>query len=65
MRKTAKQVKPEVTITEEKAMNFLLEQQEKEKQAIMKDLNDVLVEKHKGKYSLGIRWEFILAPTGK
>lgn len=64
MTKTAK-VKPEVKITEEEAMNFLLEQQEKEKQTIMKDLNDVLVEKHKGKYSLGIRWEFVLMPTGK
>jgi hypothetical protein len=64
MTKTAKKV-PEVKITEEEAMNFLLEQQNKEKQEIMTDLDKILTEKYKGKYSLGIRWEFVLMPTGK
>ena len=61
--KPTKVAKPEVKLTEEEAMKFLMEQQEKERQEIMKDLNDVLQVKHKGKYKLGIRWEFTLVPN--
>lgn len=63
MSKQVKKLKPEVKITEEEATKFLLEQQEKEKQEIFKDIDVLLKEKYQGKYSLGIRWAFDLFPA--
>lgn len=62
MRKTAKQVKPEVKITEEEATKILQEVEQKKFEACQKELAEVLT---KHGYQISVQAQPILVPVVK